>query len=140
MSAANVETVRRIHELGYDLVAPDAGRLEKAFRELLEVDFEITFPPSWPEGEQVFRGRGGFERMLASLRASWAEWQVEPEALIDAGEHVVALVRMKARGASSGAALEFERGQVWGFRNGRAASLKIYEDHDEALADAGVSR
>ena len=47
--------------------------------------------------------------MFATLRESWAEWRVEPERYYDAGDRVVVFVRMRAKGAGSGAEVEFER-------------------------------
>jgi len=65
----------------------------------------VRIPDAYPEGAQVFRGRDGLKRWVASTKEIWDEWRFEPERFLDAGEHVVVLVRVVARGGSSGAVL-----------------------------------
>jgi ketosteroid isomerase-like protein len=139
MSQENVEIVRRVFALERNLVAPGSlEALEGTFGELLDENFEIHWPPTWPEGKQVFCGREGAAEISAMLSDSWAEWRVEPERFLAAADCVVVFVRIRARGAESGAEVEFERGQVWRIRDGRAISMEIYVDRAKALEAAGL--
>ncbi len=52
----------------------------------------------YPEGAQIFRGREGLKRWVASTKETWDEWRFEPERFLHAGDQVVALVRVVARG------------------------------------------
>jgi ketosteroid isomerase-like protein len=142
VSQANVDLVRSLYALGTPdmLEADKAAAADTAFDSLLHADFEVRFPPDWPEGTQVFRGREGAAEQSAALADSWAEWRVEPEEYLDAGDHVVVFARMRARGVGSGAEVEFERTQVWGFREGRAAFMQVYVDREEALRAVGMGR
>jgi hypothetical protein len=60
------------------------------------------------------------------------------ERLIDAGERVVSLVRIRAVGAGSGVAVERGDGIVWTFRNVKLARLDYFNGQDEALEAAGL--
>jgi ketosteroid isomerase-like protein len=140
MSRDNVEIVREIFATeSADLLAP--GSLEAfrgAFGDLLADDFEIRWPATWPEGEQVFRGQEGAAEISAMLGDSWAEWRVAAERFLDAGDRVVVFVRIRAQGVASGAEVEFERAQVWRLRDGRAVSMEIYVDRAEAVEAVGL--
>ena len=121
MSQENVEVLRR----GYE--ALDRGDAD-AWLEAFHPDVEA----------QVLRGREGVGRIFALLRDTWADWRIEPERFLDAGDRVVVFVRMRAKGAGSGAEIEFERAQVWSFREGRATSMRVYKDRAEALEAVGL--
>jgi ketosteroid isomerase-like protein len=66
------------------------------------------------------------------------EWSVEPEQFIDAGERVVVLVRLSARGRGSGISLERPDGMVWTVRNGKAVRLDYFNNPTQALEAAGL--
>jgi hypothetical protein len=55
--------------------------IDQAFREYLDEHFELRLPPDYPEGEPVFRGRDGWDQLIAMLRDTWSEWRFEPGAL-----------------------------------------------------------
>jgi ketosteroid isomerase-like protein len=64
---------------------------------------------------------------------------MEPEELIDAGDQVVAFVRVHGRGKGSGAAVDARIAQVWTIRSERAIRLEYYGDRTEALKAAGLA-
>jgi ketosteroid isomerase-like protein len=96
-------------------------------------------PPDYPEGEQVLVGRRGMVDVIALLRDSWTSWRFEAERFIDAGEHVVAFVKVVAEGGHSGLSAVQETAHVWTTRAGRLASIQIYRDRAQALEATGVS-
>src|SRR5689334_21816491 len=58
--------------------------------------------------------------------AAWSEWSSEPEQFIDAGDSVVVVVRMKAKGAGSGLELDRQDAQVYRFRDNKILRLDYY--------------
>lgn len=143
LSKQNVELVRRAYENG-PVVLPLSQEDERAiadrsFGVLYDEQMEIRMPADYPEGEQVLRGRSGMARLFAMLRDTWTEFRFEPERFIDCGEQVTVLVRVVARGGTSGLATERRTAHVWTVRDGRLASIQIYLDRAEALAAVGLS-
>jgi hypothetical protein len=65
-------------------------------RDELDPDVEIRDHDTPQRGE--YRGHDGFPRWLEESGSAWAEWSVQPEQFIDAGNRVVATVRPKAEG------------------------------------------
>ena len=61
------------------------------------------------------------------------------EALHDAGDMVVAIVRQRGRSKTSGLPVDMAFGQVWTIRDGKSARMEMYADPAEALAAVGLS-
>jgi ketosteroid isomerase-like protein len=101
MSRDNVELVERSYRLLEELREAVPGAPERAFRECFDERLEVCIPDAYPEGEQVFRGRRGLKRWVASTREIWDERPFERERFLDAGDRVVVLVRVVARGGSA---------------------------------------
>jgi ketosteroid isomerase-like protein len=143
MPRENVELVRLLYAEGGPLgpmSSPDDGAafLDRLFRDYYAERVEVRMPPDYPEGEQVFRGRAGFERLLAMLRDSWSEFRFEAERFIEAGDRVVVLIRLFAAGGASGVTTERETAHVWTVRDGRLSSIQIYRDRAQALEAVGL--
>jgi ketosteroid isomerase-like protein len=137
MSEENVELARRVYIEG-DLLQTTSEQIDRLFREHLDEDFEFRLPGDYPEGEPVFRGRGGVDQLVAMLSETWSEWQFEPERFLDAGDQVVVFARIVGRGKASGAPFELETTHVWAIRAGRAMSVHAYRDRSQALEAAGL--
>jgi ketosteroid isomerase-like protein len=135
----NVELVQRTYRLIEEVRAGDSGALDDAFRDYVDADFEIHLPATYPEGAQVFPGRAGFQRWIAVTKEVWGEWRFERERFIDAGDQVVVLVRVVARGGSSGVPLDRKTAHIWTVRGARVTRCKVYLDRSEAL-EAGLRR
>lgn len=117
---------------------------------LLE-QFIATGEPSWvllDEGIEAhdhdvmdaseYRGHEGFGRWLKNWDEAWAEFSMEPEEFLDAGERVVSVFRMKATGRSSGVAVERQDAMVWEVREGKIVRLDYYNNRQRALEAAGL--
>jgi hypothetical protein len=65
-------------------------------------------------------------RWLADFGESWDRYEMELERVIDAGERVVSLFRIRAVGAGSGISVERDDAMVWTFRDGRLLPLDYF--------------
>ena len=143
MSQENVELVRRWYGWFADWfdVAPGDDRelIDEAFRTYLDERFEARLDPDYPEGEQAFAGRNGAIQFLTMLREVWGEFRVEPERFLDAGDRVVVLIRVVAKGGASGVPIELETAHVWTVHDGRLRSVRFYRDRSQALESTGLS-
>jgi ketosteroid isomerase-like protein len=143
MSRDRLELVRRLYEVGGPFALPlgaddEAKLLDRLFEEFYDEHVETTMPADYPEGEQVYVGRRGMSELIALLRDSWTEWRFEAERFIDAGDRVVVLIRVVARGGASGLPSERETAHVWSVRDGRLASIQIFRDRADAFAAVGI--
>jgi uncharacterized protein len=129
-SGSNVELVRSVY------AAFNGGRMPL---ELLdpEVELDLTeriFNPA------TYSGHEGALQFWHELQEVWESWASEPTQLFDGGELVVALIRSRGRGRSSGVEVEDESANVWTVRDGKVVSYRLYREQDAALAAAGLER
>jgi ketosteroid isomerase-like protein len=92
----------------------------------------------WPE-QQVYEGAEGARTFLSEWTDAWEDWELEIDALHDAGDSVVALVRQHGRSKAGGMPVEMSFAQVWTLRDGKEARMEMYSDRGEALEAAGLS-
>jgi ketosteroid isomerase-like protein len=131
MSEENVELVRRIH----DELIHGADPLELG---LMAPDFEYVSPPDAME-PGVQRGVEGMRRVLATLEEAYSDRSFNLERILEAGDRVVVLGRLRMVGRASGVALEGEGAQVWTLRDGLVTRLEWYLTQEEALRAAGLA-
>lgn len=62
---------------------------------------------------------------------AWSELTIEPEELIERGDHVLALVRYRATGRTTGAALNAPVAHLFELRDGRIERLRMSTGHAE---------
>jgi len=89
------------------------------------------------DGED-YRGHAGVVRWLEDWSSAWSEFSMEPEEFIDAGERVVAVVRMRAKGRSSGLVLDRQDAVVQELRDGMIVRIDYYNSRDQALKAVGL--
>lgn len=135
MSAADVRILGQMwEELGTS--SPTEVRREAAER-WWDPEIQYVEDPRWP-GSSSYRG-------LDQVIAAWNAYleilgstEMGVERIVDAGDEVVALVRVS--GVSKGADVPFDH--LWAYvcrlRDGKLAYQRAYWDPDEALAAAGV--
>lgn len=100
-------------------------------------DVEWVNPPDAVEPGSR-RGPDGFNDAIASIFEGWDESRFEPEDVREQGDDVVALGRLLVRGATMNIEVQQEHGQVWTFRDGRAARMRWFNSHRQALEAAGL--
>jgi ketosteroid isomerase-like protein len=136
MSAENMELVRRV----YGWMA--AGEAEKAF-EVYDPEIEWdSSDASWLLDlgfEPLYRGHDQVRKALRSWLEAWKSIDYQPEELIDAGDDVLAFVRITALGRTSGVEVVYEHPQIWTVRNGKVVRMRVFGDRDEALRAVGLS-
>ena len=128
MSQENVETVRKVFEAS-DL---------RATVEWLDPDVEW-----WDRGDEptptIHRGHDAVLAYLNELDAFIADFDVEPKEFIDAGEYVVAVVRMRTKGLGSGIELNRQDAVVYRCDHGKISRVDYYNNKEQALEAAGLS-
>src|SRR5688500_13676838 len=131
LSRQNVDTVRAI------LDTFNRGDMH-GFLDLCDPDIEWDLSERLIDPEK-YRGHEGVKRFFAQQLEAWEEAPLmEAEELIDAGEQVVAFVRVHGRGKGSGAAVDARIAQVWTIHRGKATRLKYYGDRTRALNSVGL--
>ncbi len=132
MSRENLELVRR------GLEAFNARDLD-SLMQLCTEDVEWRLHGGFVDliGTRV-SGRDALRRFIAD----WIEnlgGSAEPEALLEAGDRVVQVMRLTSAGGASGAPATQRLGQVFTFRDGGIWAVDNYWDADEALESVGLS-
>jgi ketosteroid isomerase-like protein len=138
-TVAATQLVRDAYRFIEDIQVGRRDDYEDGYPECFAESYELLLPPGYPEGEQVFRGRAGLKRWIDSIREIWDEWRMEQERFIVAGEQVVVLVHIVARGELSGVELDRETAHIWSIADGRVTRCEVYFERSEALEEAGVS-
>jgi len=131
MSRENVEIVRK----GYERFAATGEFTD----DIVTADFvwDMANFHGWPE-QQTYAGADGARTFLSEWTDAWEDWELEIEALHDAGDRVVALMRQHGRSKAAGMPVEMHFAQIWTLREGKEARMDMYSDADEALEAAGL--
>jgi ketosteroid isomerase-like protein len=87
----------------------------------------------------------GIYRGLDATRAFWREYleavedlTFEVEETIEAGPHVVAMVRAHLRGRHSGVEVVARGPHLWTLRDGKVVRFVLYQERSEALQAVGL--
>jgi ketosteroid isomerase-like protein len=129
MSAENVDRVRRGTEQFMATGEPPW--------EMIDEGVEVYDHDTPDQGD--YRGHVGYARWLEDWGAAWAEWSIEPEEFLDAGDSVVVFFRMRTKGRGSGVEVERQDAIVFKLRNGRIVRVDYYNDRKQALEAAGLT-
>lgn len=78
-------------------------------------------------------------RKLLSERTDSFDFEQDTERLIDAGDDVVAFIRWRGRGHTSGAQVEMRLAVLMSLRDAKIVRVRFYLDRNEALAAVGFS-
>jgi ketosteroid isomerase-like protein len=126
MSQENVDAFQRV------IVAINEGDAGAA-DDLFDAEIEFREDPEFPDA-QVFRGRDEVLRNFREFTASFEYYRFEIEDLRDAGgDKVMAVLRERARGKTSGLEVDRRSGWVASFRDGKVLSFEIYLNPADAL-------
>jgi ketosteroid isomerase-like protein len=132
MGEGDVELVRRIY--GFDWVT--VGSRREGFSELSDLvrpDFTSKLSPELRE--RVIEGVPALLEFTQALEQDFSEFRYDADEYVDGEDgNVVVLGSIHAIARSSRMPLSGEFGHVWEIRDGKAASVTAYRDHDEARA------
>ena len=131
MSQENVEIVRAVIEA-------QQRRDWQAFRKLYDPGIE------WQDVSGLW-GDWGTRHGFEEVRDAWVTWfeafdhvSFDIENALEAGDQVVASIRISARGRESGLPINQRIPSVWTVRHGRVVRVRGYRDEAEALEAAGL--
>jgi ketosteroid isomerase-like protein len=124
------------------MVSPDADRLRRAyaaFNNGAGLDWSL-FDPSIKHDQReglfldgVFYGPEGVRAAIQEIELDWQDLSYTLEDVVELGDRVLVLLRMRARVRDSEAELDAQVAHVWEFRGGRAVRWDVYGDHASAL-------
>jgi uncharacterized protein len=132
MSQENVDAVRR------GLEAFNSGDIERVL-DMAHTYFEAIVPPELSAEPDTYRGHDGLRRYFESFQDAMEDIRFEPERFIDAGEDVVTVVRLTARGRHTAIPVEQRIAQVWSMSEGKAVQVRTFTTLKRALAEAGLA-
>jgi ketosteroid isomerase-like protein len=110
----------------------------EAVLELVDPAVEFYAPTAEIAGKNTpYRGREGMRRYFEDVARLWEELEVIPREYRQAGDRVVALGRVYARGPD-GLVVDAPAGWLWRLRAGKIVSGRVYTSREEALEAAGL--
>lgn len=130
MSEENVATVRAVWD------AVNRGDLDEAFSHAPD-DFVADWSASQAPEASVQRGRENARDAFERTVDAWSEIDYFETEIIDAGDHVVRVGGVRARGHGSGAEVVAHGAQLWTFREGTPVSVRLFQSKQEALEAIG---
>ena len=131
MSRENVEAFKRTIE------ASNHRDVDAILAEL-DPDFEYHAVLPMLGGEAEYRGHEGFRAFLRDVWEALDDTRFEFPDVRDAGDRVVAIGHLYARGKTSGVMAETPFAYVGEFKDGKAIRLRGYTDAKEALEAVGL--
>ena len=129
MSRENVEVVKSL------VAATQRGDWEAA---LGKYDPAVVLDMSRFPGGGMEAGREG-TRFFRQWFGTWDRLEVTPERFIDAGDHVVVMLRIAGVGKGSGVEISMRSADVITVRAGKVIRHVGYLDRSGALQDVGVA-
>ena len=148
MTRENVEVVRAIQPAGsLDLVelfraGPSAGVGPEGIDvAAISSDADIQFMAleSGPLQDRQLIGVEGLIEGWRDWLEPWQSYVMESEDVIDAGEQVVSLIRVRAKTSHDGVEVEHSPAAVWTVEDRMVVAVTFYLDRDQALEAAGLS-
>jgi len=95
MSQENVQTIKQMYE------AAGRNEMELALSALSE-NIIVYEQESLPYGGQ-YEGHDGFQKLFQNLSAHWDDFKFSPQEFVDAGEMVVAFIKLTGKSTHTGA-------------------------------------
>jgi ketosteroid isomerase-like protein len=129
MSQENLERVEQGFRLYVDTGELDLDRLAE--------DADIYDHDIPEEGHYV--GRAGFLKWLTDWAEAWETWSLEPEEFIDAGDKVVIVFRLRAKGRASGIEVDRRDSLVYEFRGDTIVRADYFNSREQGIQAAGLA-
>jgi ketosteroid isomerase-like protein len=128
MSLKNVEIVRGVYD----------GWIRGDFTGGEVFDPEVEFVMrDWPEGSRT-RGLEAMAQAWQAALSAWDDFRAVPGEVHDAGEQVVVVTHVTARGKGSGIETSASTATLWTLERGSVVRLELYWDSAKAFEAAGI--
>jgi ketosteroid isomerase-like protein len=138
MSEANAEIVRRWLDASAEALNSEAGEPFAAVAErFMAPDVLYEEDPVWPDAG-VYRGREATVRRFLEYRELVHLHGIAPGDVSDAGDLVVAQVRIEMLGGEGGQALEFLWTYTLRLEDGQITYFRAWYDPEEGARAAGL--
>jgi ketosteroid isomerase-like protein len=129
MSRENVEVVVGVYEA---VARRDTAAVLALYD--AEVEFDASrYPSVGLVGGDVYRGHEGLRNWFREWNESWEAYWDEVEELIDAGDHVISVVKRRGRGRVSGVEVEWQYVGLWTIRDAKVMRVAWFSSREEAL-------
>jgi ketosteroid isomerase-like protein len=135
MSEENVEAVRRIYEA---VARRDVATPFDFYAKDIVWDLS-NWRPAELDSTPVYTGHEGVRKAWRDRLSAWGEVDYEVEELMEAGDRVVAVIRDRQVGRSSGVPVEASHAAVWTLVDGKVTRLQVFDERRQALEAAGLS-
>jgi ketosteroid isomerase-like protein len=132
MSEENVDLVRRSFSMF------QAGETERSIREFAHPNIEFVSRFGEMDG-RTYKGLDEIRNYLADMDETWDRYDRELEDLIDAGDAVVAVLRITAVSRATGLEVDERVGLVYWLRDGRIVRMVSFSRLEDAREAAGLS-
>jgi ketosteroid isomerase-like protein len=100
-------------------------------------DDVVVYDHDIMDGE-VYRGHAGVSRWLSDWATAWSHFSLDTEEFLDAGESVVVVFQLKAKGARSGVEVARQDAVVFAVRNAKMVRIDYFNSRDQALKAVGL--
>jgi ketosteroid isomerase-like protein len=137
MSEENVDTIREVYE------RYSQGDL-RASAEVLDVHAVLVLAsgvwgPEMPAGKIYVGAKAIADYTRESLLEPWADFSMQAEEIIAAGDSVLVRVLQSGVGRTSGVPTELRYFTIWSFRGPKVIRIESFRERGEALEAAGLS-
>jgi hypothetical protein len=102
---------------------------------IFDPDAQIVFQPR--VDDQTYSGIDGLIEGWREWLSAWSKYEAHTEDFVDAGDHVVMLVRLKGETRHDGVALEQPAAVVYSLDGGKVVRVTFHLDRRLALEEAG---
>ena len=96
-------------------------------------DFVISDREELPD-PQTYRGTDGATEAALGAGEEFDDYRIDPDEIIDLGDHVLVVATQSGTGKTSGARVEGTIVHLWHMRDGRADRMQAYSTKEQALA------
>jgi ketosteroid isomerase-like protein len=112
---------------------------QEALAEFAEPDFEFVMAGPDPAFRRTATGADGFLESWSDWLGAFESFRIETEETIDAGEHVVSLVRLNGRTRTGGVEMAQPAAAVFTFGGAKITRIEFHLDRDLAYKSAGLA-
>jgi ketosteroid isomerase-like protein len=136
MSQENVEAVRKLFAAIQGVDADNVEHRLDDVQEVFDPEVEWVAVPHSLLASEEYRGYDGVRRFWTQFLSAWDEYGIQVDELIDAGDQVVAVMRLTGR--TNQLEVDEARSSLLTFRDGRIVRIEPFANKAEALEAAGL--